>query len=98
MGTKNPYSILVHDLLLLKSKFNSETDNGIEFEFQYHFLCDCPAYEAHGELLYKLSGIFSTSNEARFKDSMESNEPSFIEALSNFLKEASDIRRNHQGR
>ena len=33
-GTKNPYSILVHTLLAIGIEFSSETDNGIEFEFQ----------------------------------------------------------------
>ena len=60
--------------------------------------CECSAYEAHREVLYKVTGIIPTSNEAHFKELMQSNEPSAIEALSNFLKEASDIRRNHQGR
>ena len=46
----------------------------------------------------QVTGIInSTSNEAHFQDLMQSNEPSVIEALSNFLKEASDIRRNHHG-
>ena len=62
-----------------------------------HFLCECPAYAAHREVLYKVTGINSTSNEAHFQDLMQSNEPSVIGALSNFLKEANDIRRNHLG-
>ena len=67
-------------------------------EDEAHFLCECPAYAAHREVLYKVTGIInSTSNEAHFQDLMQSNEPSVIEALSNFLKEASDIRRNHHG-
>ena len=65
-------------------------------EDEYHFLCECPAYESHREVLYKVTGINPTSNEARFKELMQSNEPSVIEALSNFLKVASDIRKNHQ--
>ena len=36
------------------------------------------AYEAHREVLYKVTGINSTSNEARFKELMQSNEPSVI--------------------
>ena len=46
----------------------------------------------------KVAGKISTSNEARFKELMQSNESSVIEAFSKFLKEASAIRRNHQGR
>ena len=34
MGTKIPHSILVHFYLLLKLKFISENDNGIEFKIQ----------------------------------------------------------------
>ena len=66
-------------------------------EDEAHFLCECPAYAAHREVLYKVTGINSTSNEAHFQDLMQSNEPSVIGALSTFLKEASDIRRNHLG-
>ena len=66
-------------------------------EDEAHFLCECPAYAAHREVLYKVTGINSTSNEAHFQDLMQSNEPSVVGALSNFLKEASDIRRNHLG-
>ena len=34
MGTKIPQSILVHDLLNIEFKLISETDSGIEFEYQ----------------------------------------------------------------
>ena len=65
-------------------------------EDESHFLCECPAYEAHKEVLYKVTGINSTSNEARSKDLTQSNEPNVIEALSIFLEEVSDIRRSNQ--
>ena len=42
------------------------------------------------------TGVNSISNEAFFKDLMQSSELIVIQALSTFLKQASDIRKYHQ--
>ena len=58
--------------------------------------CFSKEQASHREVLCKVTDINSTSNEARFKELMQSNEPSVVEALSNLLKVANNIRKNHQ--
>ena len=62
-------------------------------DFQFFYLNDL---DQNLLVWVQHSSKCSSSNEARFKDLVQSNEASVIEALSNFLKETSDTRRNHQ--
>ena len=65
-------------------------------EDEFHFLCECSVYATHREPLYNVTGVNSTPNEAFSNDLMPSSEHSVIQALSNILKQASDIRKYHQ--